>query len=125
MSEDRPLFVRLPAAAAEKLDRAAFELRLPKKEIVAALVSDARLSRSDGSPRRVVVEMGGDELTVGRAEVRPIDPPEVLTPAEVADLLQVPEEEVAALAERGELPARRIAGEWRFSRAAVLAWLAG
>ena len=33
-----PLFVRLPAASAEKLSRAAFELKTPKRELVADLV---------------------------------------------------------------------------------------
>ena len=43
--------------------------------------------------------------------------------AQVAELLQVGEADVVALAEAGDLPARRIADAWRFSRAAVLAWL--
>jgi hypothetical protein len=30
---------------------------------------------------------------------------------------------VAELAEQGELPGRKPAGEWRFARDAVLAWL--
>ena len=33
-----PLFVRLPTASAEKLSRAAFELKTPKRELVADLV---------------------------------------------------------------------------------------
>jgi excisionase family DNA binding protein len=36
---ETPLFVRLPPRIAERLDRAAFELRLSKKELVAALLS--------------------------------------------------------------------------------------
>jgi excisionase family DNA binding protein len=36
---------------------------------------------------------------------------------------QVEETAVAELAEAGELPGRRLGGEWRFSREAVLAWL--
>jgi len=36
---ETPLFVRLPPKIAERLDRAAFELRLSKKELVAALLS--------------------------------------------------------------------------------------
>jgi excisionase family DNA binding protein len=31
---------------------------------------------------------------------------------------------VRQLAESGDLPGRRIGGEWRFARAALLAWLA-
>jgi len=33
-----PLFVRLPTASAEKLNRAAFELKTPKRELVTDLV---------------------------------------------------------------------------------------
>ena len=47
----------------------------------------------------------------------------MLTAAQAAELLQVEEAEVVALAERGELPGRRIGDAWRFSRAALLAWL--
>ena len=50
--------------------------------------------------------------------------PDVLTLEGVAELLEVEPELVAALAEKGELPGRRIGSEWRFARAAVLAWLA-
>jgi excisionase family DNA binding protein len=31
---------------------------------------------------------------------------------------------VRALAEAGELPGRRVGGDWRFAREAVLRWLA-
>jgi excisionase family DNA binding protein len=48
----------------------------------------------------------------------------VLTLEGVAELLAVEPEEVAALAESGDLPGRRIGGAWRFARGAVLAWLA-
>ena len=47
----------------------------------------------------------------------------MLTPAQLAELLQVDEETVVKLAERGELPARKLGEEWRFSRSAILAWL--
>jgi excisionase family DNA binding protein len=49
----------------------------------------------------------------------------VLTPAQAAALLQVDEEAVLALAEEGRLPGRRIGAEWRFARAALVAWLSG
>jgi excisionase family DNA binding protein len=123
MTDERPLFVRLPAAEAEKLDRAAHTLRLPKKELVSALI--ARHLDSPEDQRRVVVELGSDQLTVGHAAVRPSEPPEVLTLAQLAELVQTPAADLEALAEAGELPGRRLGGEWRFSRAAILAWLAG
>jgi excisionase family DNA binding protein len=123
MTDERPLFVRLPAPEAEKLDRAAHSLRLPKKDLVTALI--ARHLDTVEDQRRVVVELGSDALTVGHASVRPAEPPEVLSLAQLSELVQVPEADLAAMAEAGELPGRRIGGEWRFSRAAVLAWLAG
>ena len=61
-------------------------------------------------------------LAFGRAAVSS-EPPDVLTPEQLADLLQVQLETVLKLAADGELPGRRLGEEWRFSRAAVLAWL--
>mgnify|MGYP002782169538 CR=1 FL=1 len=49
---------------------------------------------------------------------------DVLTPAQAAAYLQVSEEAVRAEAEAGHLPGRRIGGDWRFSRPALLGWLA-
>ena len=49
----------------------------------------------------------------------------MLTPEQAAELLQVSETEVVELAEAGKLPGRRIGDRWRFSRPALIAWLAG
>jgi excisionase family DNA binding protein len=123
------LFVRLPVDQAEKLDRAAFELKVPKQQLVSALLQHyspqqlARLPGLESGRRRVVVESEVDDMAVGSHSFRPFEPPEVLSPAEVADLLQVEEEVVADLADKGDLPGRRIGDEWRFSRTAVLEWL--
>ncbi len=115
MSDRRPLYVRLPAAAADRLDRAAFERKVAKQDLVAELVTHHL-----DDPRRVTVELPEEGVTVGRHGFRPA---EVLTLAGAAELLQVGEDAVAELAEAGELPGRRIGGEWRFSRAALLGWL--
>jgi excisionase family DNA binding protein len=68
-------------------------------------------------------------VPVGRHEFRPAEPPaalpDVLTLEEAAELLQANPEDVRRLAERGDLPGRKLGRAWRFSRAAVLAWLAG
>lgn len=48
---------------------------------------------------------------------------EVLTLTEAAAYLRVEEEKVAHLAERGDLPARNVGGEWRFLRSALRDWL--
>lgn len=49
--------------------------------------------------------------------------PEVLTLAEAAAWLRVPEDGLKADAVAGRIPARLVAGEWRFTKPAVLAWL--
>ena len=82
--EARALFVRIPSEDAARLDRAAFELKLSKQDIVAGLVgryvdpgSPASLAalrglgRAGGAPRRVTVELGAEQLTVGHHDFRP------------------------------------------------------
>jgi excisionase family DNA binding protein len=103
-----PLFVRLPAASAERLNRAAFELKTPKRELVADLVDRY---------------LGADEVVVGRAATRAAEP-DVLTVEQLAELLQVDEKTVRTLAASGDVPGRKLGRHWRFSRQAVLDWLA-
>jgi excisionase family DNA binding protein len=62
-------------------------------------------------------------MTVGHHAFIPAELPDVLTPAQAAQLLQVPEDEIIALAEAGTLPAKRIGDHWRFARPALIAWL--
>jgi excisionase family DNA binding protein len=134
------LFVRLPADEARKLDRAAHAVGAPKKDLVAGLVARyvdpdtnsglAALRRLGAEapgahPRRVVIEADDPQLVVGHHSFRPADLPDVLTPSQAAQLLQVDEDAVFALAEEGRLPGRRIGDEWRFARAALVAWLSG
>ena len=103
-----PLFVRLPTASAEKLSRAAFELKTPKRELVADLVDRY---------------LGAEDVVVGRAAAQ-LGEPDVLTVEQLAQLLQVDEKTVRSLAAKGDLPGRKLGRHWRFSRQAVLAWLA-
>src|SRR3954470_17247161 len=105
MSE-KPLYVRLPTEEAERLDRAVAELRTSKRELVTRLLVEKL-----------------DDVIVGHADFRPYPPADVLTAEQAAELLQVDESAVLALAGAGELPGRKVAGEWRFARAAILAWL--
>src|SRR3954462_13033592 len=100
-----PLFVRLPAASAEKLSRAAFELKTPKRELVTELVD------------RYLGEESAPALS-------PSAGPAVLTVGQLAGLLQVDAKTVRSLAPRGDLPGRKLGRHWRFSRQAVLDWLA-
>jgi excisionase family DNA binding protein len=55
----------------------------------------------------------------------PVHELEVLTLEQLATLLEVDSGDARELAEAGELPGRKIAEQWRFSRQAVMAWLAG
>ena len=123
--ERRALYVRIPLPAAEKLDRAAFELQVPKQDLVADLLfTHLPVPPPPGAgSRRVVVESMDDTMTVGHHSFLPADAPEVLTPAEAAELLRVDEESVTKMAESGELPARRVGDDWRLTRSAVLRWL--
>jgi len=52
-------------------------------------------------------------------------PNEILTLKEAAALLQVPTQLLRDAAVKGEIPARRIARQWRFSRFALHHWLSG
>ncbi|MEA2427661.1 MAG: hypothetical protein QOF37_1289 [Thermoleophilaceae bacterium] len=118
------LYVRIPQSQADKLDRAAFELKVPKQDLIAGLVADMKIAPGFTRRRTEVVEVD-DSLSVGRASFLPAEPREVLTLADTAELLQVEEDVVRKMAEAGELPARKLGDEWRLSRVALLGWLAG
>ena len=47
----------------------------------------------------------------------------ILTLPEVAELLRVAEKTVYSLAQRGEIPAFKVGGQWRFSRATIQVWI--
>ena len=148
-SSTAALFVRLPLEEAEKLDRAAFELRASKQDLVTGLVAryvdpssqlglaelrelslhsrSGRLAREGfgfGDRRRITVETEGDTVAVGRHTFLPAEAADVLTLEEAGRLLQVEEDTARTLAETHELPGRRLGGEWRFARQAILDWLA-
>jgi excisionase family DNA binding protein len=103
----RALYVRVPAALAEKLDRAAERLGTSKREVITRLVGQG-----------IGIE---EELKPQRFWAAPES--EVLTLEEAADLLRVEPADVTELVEAGDLPARRIGAQWRLSRAAVMEWL--
>jgi excisionase family DNA binding protein len=128
------LFVRIPTEQAKRLDRAAFELQLPKQKLVSDLLERYLDVDAHNPPtgevdpltrRRVTVEtLDSPAMTVGHHSFRPRDA-EVLSSEEAAELLQVDLQTVLELSEAGELPGRKLGGDWRFSRSAVLRWLAG
>jgi excisionase family DNA binding protein len=106
------LFVRLPAAAADRLDRAAETLGMRKKDLVAGLVTkyiDPAGNRGVG--------------TLGAYSFQPYDPPEVMNSEQAGQFLQIDESVVIEMAESGKLPGRKLGTAWRFSRAALVAWL--
>jgi excisionase family DNA binding protein len=108
-SEVKPLFVRVAATAADRLDQAASETGQSKRRLVESAVHSY---------------IGEDGLVLGRASLNE-SAPEVLTEAEAAAFLRIEEADLLAAVEKGEVPARKIAGEWRFSREALVGWLAG
>lgn len=127
-----PLYVRLPASESDKLDRASEALGIPKKELVAGLVaryvdpdSQRGLSAlgSLSQPRRVTVDLPDAGPSMGAYSFQPYDPPEVLSAAQAAGLLQIDEALVVELAEARRLPGKKLGTAWRFSRAALVAWL--
>ena len=126
------LYVRLPAQAFSKLDRASTALGVHKKDLIAGLVTkyldpDSRQGLAAvgtlAAPRRINLELSDNPPAVGAYSFQPYDPPEVLNPAQAADLLQLDQKLVIELAEAGQLPGRKLGTNWRFSRAALVAWL--
>jgi excisionase family DNA binding protein len=127
------LYVRIPATAVDKLDRAASALGIHKKDLVAGLVSryvdpDSQRGLSAlgalSQPRRVTVDVGDSGPALGSYSFQPYDPPEVLNVDQAGQLLQIEPAMVVELAEAGQLPGRKLGTEWRFSRVALVAWLA-
>jgi excisionase family DNA binding protein len=106
--DDVPLYVRLPADQAQRLNDVADSTGQSKRRLVEDAVRQ-HLASDDG-------------LVVGRAALRE-NPPEVLTLEEAAALLRVEDAALLEIAERGDIPGQRIGQQWRFSRTALLAWL--
>jgi excisionase family DNA binding protein len=106
MPEDRvPLFVRLPREQAAALDRLVDSTGRRKQHLVSELLAD--------------------QLAVGQIEIfEGASGEEVLTLQEAAALLRLPDESLRERALAGDLPGRNFGEEWRFSRSALLTWLA-
>lgn len=101
------------------VERAAHYVRLPS---ALASAIDAR-TQAVGMTKQAVVE----ELLSAAIDDPPLPHPDddVVDLAAVAALLAVTEDDVLARIVEGDFPARRIGGTWRFSVAAIRAWLAG
>jgi excisionase family DNA binding protein len=109
---ETPLYVKLPQNAVDKLDRAVQELGLPKKDIVAGLVT------------KYLDPLSSPTASTGSYSFRAYDPPEIMTAEQAGQFLQIEEKNIVELAESGKLPGKKLGPVWRFSREAILAWLA-
>jgi excisionase family DNA binding protein len=137
------LFVRLPTAAVDRLRRAADALGMRQKDLVASLVSKY-VDPDSGRGLHQLGALSTHKLSVGhgapgagptvgsysfqaydRAELPADALPEVLNAEQTAQFLQVDEAVVVEMAESGKLPGRKLGAAWRFSRAALVAWLSG
>lgn len=118
--DETPLFVRIPSAEAAKLHHASNVLGAPKRELITRLVA----RYVDPSDLGSLSALGGSEFAMGQHSFLPAEELEILTPPQLAGLLQIDEETLIELAEKKEIPGRKIGEEWRFSRDAILAWLA-
>ncbi|MGH2832447.1 MAG: hypothetical protein ACRDK2_06690 [Solirubrobacteraceae bacterium] len=116
------LFVRIPAEHAKRLDRAAFQLRMPQAAAGLGLLeryvdpdSPSSLAGLDvrhpdtHSARRITVQaIDPDGLAVGHHSFHPQEL-EVLDCEEAAELLRIESELVQSMASAGELPGRQLA----------------
>jgi excisionase family DNA binding protein len=141
LAPEGALYVRLPTTAVDKLDRAAEALGMRKKDLVAGLVTkyvdpDSRrglTALGALSTRRVTIDLAERAATVGSYSFQAYEPtspaalpapPEVMNAQQAGQFLQIDEAEVVALAESGKLPGRKLGAAWRFSRTALMTWLA-
>ena len=130
-SPEGALYVRLPATAVDKLDRAADALGMRKKDLVAGLVSkyvdpDSERGLSvlgSLSTRKVTVDLGEPTATLGSYSFQAYDPPEVMNAEQAGQFLQTDEAVIVEMAESHKLPGRKLGTVWRFSRAALVEWL--
>jgi excisionase family DNA binding protein len=131
------VFVRLPTPQARLLDRAAAAVPAHKKDLISGLLArhldpdspegleklrSLTPATAVGS-RRIVVEAEDSGMQRGYASFNPLPPPEVLDARAAADLFDVDVDLVVELAEKGELPGRKLGEGWRFARQGLLDWL--
>jgi hypothetical protein len=130
---ETPLYVRLPTEASDKLERAAAALGVRKKDLVANLVStyvdpDSKqgLSALGTLATRKVLDTNQTGPMLGAYSFQSYsqDFPDVMNAHQAGQFLQIEEKLVIQLAEKGELPGKKLGPVWRFSREALVAWLA-
>lgn len=130
---ETPLYVRLPNEASEKLEAAAAALGVRKKDLVANLVSTyvdpyskQGLSALGGLATRKVLDTNQTGPMLGTYSFQSYaqEFPDVMNAKQAGQFLQIEEKLVIELAEKGELPGKKLGPVWRFSRDALVAWLA-
>lgn len=99
------LFVRVPKDLAEELAAVAEQTGRTKQSVVTELLTSGTTSAGN------------------RSIARDLD--DVLDMAGVCGLLSVGPEDVLKRLAGGDFPGRRLGPDWRFSRSAVMTWLAG
>ncbi|HVK15348.1 MAG TPA: helix-turn-helix domain-containing protein [Fimbriiglobus sp.] len=67
--------------------------------------------------------MAAEPTTATGANGVPLSPLDVLTLAQAAQYLQLPEDAVRAEAEAGRIAGQEVGGDWRFLRDTILMWL--
>ena len=106
MVQDRTaLFVRVPTPLADRIDKAARQAGGTKQDLVTDLVAS-----------------GIDEVPTEVPRSAELD---ILDLQQLSELLRVAPDDVLSRVDDGGLPGRRFGTEWRFSRIAVEAWMAG
>ncbi|HTL34209.1 MAG TPA: helix-turn-helix domain-containing protein [Kofleriaceae bacterium] len=130
---ETPLYVRLPNAASDKLERAAAALGVKKKDLVANLVttyvdpdSKQGLSALGRLATRKALDTNQTGPMLGSYSFQSYsqDFPDVMNSRQAGHFLQIEEKLLIELAEKGELPGKKLGPVWRFSREALVAWLA-
>ena len=130
------VFLRLPTPQARLLDRAAAAVPAHKKDLISGLLARhvdpdspeglaklRELTPPAAGSRRIVVEAEDSSMQRGFASFNPMPPLEVLDVRGAADLLAIEVDLVLELAEKGEIPGRKLGDEWRFARQGLLDWL--
>jgi excisionase family DNA binding protein len=115
----KAIYVRVPAAVADKLDRVSERLGMSKRDIVTRLVGD-RIEIGDAQQP---IRIWADDEPPQSGHINNQHEADVLSLDEAAALLRVDPADVRELAEAGEVPARKLGQQWRFSRTALLTWL--
>ena len=101
-----PLYVRIPESQAKRIDSLALALGQSKQQVVTEILGSGLAQPTVDS--EVSVPYGSEVLTMDQATT----------------LLGVSIDSVEEAIRTAGLPARRIGGEWRFAKQAILGWLA-